>query len=163
MKVNARNKNGTCGIMLVECLAYIAGLAVVMGLSYGAYYRCVTTSNGMRRNATDITEAMQCGERWREDVRRAEGNLSVTEADERQTMRIPRKSGAIIYVFENGAVKRSMDGKKWDSILINVKASQIKKEERKHVVAWRWELELDSRKDARMRPLFTFQAAQKKK
>lgn len=163
MKIFARHRKQNSGIMLLECVAYIAGLAVVMGLAYGAYYRCMATSTGMRRNATDITKVLQCGERWREDVRRATGNLSVTEANERQTMRIPQKSGAVIYIFENGAIKRSMDGKTWSAVLSNVKTTQIKKEERKQVVAWRWEVELSARKEAKVRPLFTFQAVPEKK
>lgn len=163
MKISTRNRKTNSGIMLIECLAYIAGLAVVMGLAYGAYYRCVAASNGMRRNATDITKVLQCGERWREDVRRATGDLSVTEADARQTLRIPQKSGAVLYVFENGAVKRSIDGKTWNAILPNVKASQIKKENRKQVTAWRWEVELAARKEAKVRPLFTFQAVPERK
>lgn len=157
MKILARHRKNS-GFMLIDCLAYLAGLVIVMGLAYGAYYRCVVTSNAMRRNATDIVKALQCGERWREDVRRATGDLSVTEANGRQTARIPQKSGAIIYVFENGTVKRSIDGKKWNAILPNVKASQIEKDERTQVVAWRWEVELNSRKDAKVRPLFTFQS-----
>ena len=163
MTIFPRHRKANSGIMLVECVAYIAGLAVVMSLAYGAYYRCVTASSGMRRNSTDIVKTLQCGERWREDVRRATGDLSVTEANARQTLRIPQKSGAVFYVFENGAVKRSTDGKKWNPILPNVKTSQIKKDERTQVVAWRWEVELAARKDAKVRPLFTFQAVPERK
>lgn len=163
MKIFRRNRKQNSGIMLLECVAYVAGLAVVMGLAYAAYYRCAASSNRMRRNATDITKVLQCGERWREDVRRATGNLFVTNANERQTVRIPQKGGAIIYIFEKGAIKRSVNGTAWNLLLPNVKASQIKKEERKHVVAWRWEVELNARKDAKMRPLFTFLAVSEKK
>src|SRR5688572_8583407 len=130
MKIFAHAQKRNSGIMLLECLTYLAGLVVVMGLAYGAYYRCVASSTGMRRNAADIAKVLQCGERWREDVRLATGNLSVTEANEHQTVRIPQKSGAVIYIFENGTIKRSTDEKKWNSILPNVKASQMKKEDR---------------------------------
>jgi len=163
MKIFALHRKQDSGIMLLECLTYLAGLMVVMGLAYGAYYRCVVSSTGMRKNGTDITKVLQSGERWREDVRNASGNLSVTKANERQTVRIPQKSGTVIYVFENGTVKRSGDEKKWISILSNVKASRFEKEERKQVVAWRWEVELNARKESKMRPLFTFQVAQIRK
>lgn len=162
MKISTRNRKQNSGVLLIECLAYIAGLAVVIGLSYAAYYRCVANSSGARRNATDIANVLHCGERWREDVRNATGNLTVTQANERQTVRIPRKSGAVIYVFENGEIKRSENGTKWNSILKNVKSSHVEKEDRKQVTAWRWEVELNARQDAKVRPLFTFQAAPEK-
>ena len=163
MKILLCHRKRDSGISLIECLAYISGLAIVMGLAYGAYYRCMATSNGMRRNATDIVDALQCGERWREDVRRATGDLSVSEVSGRQTVRIPQKSGVVIYVFENGTIERSADGKNWNAVLPNVKTSQIKKDERKQVVAWRWEVELNSRKDAKVSSALYFRGSSGKK
>ena len=163
MKIVARPGKTIAGIMLIECVAYIAILAVIMGLSYGAYYRTVASSSGMRRNAADITKALQCGERWRDDVRNATGDLSVSQTDQRQVVSIPQKSGEVIYSFENGAIQRSSDGKTWNPILRNVKASQIYQDKRKQGVAWRWEVELNSVKKAKVRPLFTFQAVTAKK
>ena len=143
--------------------AYLAGLVIVMSLAYGAYYRTAAASSGMRRNADDITKTLQCGERWREDVRNATGDLSVSQTDQRQVVSIPQKSGEVIYRFENDTIRRSSDGKTWNPILRNVKASQVFKDNRKQVVAWRWEVELNAVKKAKVRPLFTFQAVSAKK
>ena len=37
MKVIVRSQKKNAGIMLLECMAYISGLAIVMSLAYGAY------------------------------------------------------------------------------------------------------------------------------
>jgi Tfp pilus assembly protein PilE len=59
------------GYSLIECLVYIAVLAVVLNLSFVAYYRYEQHTRSLRRNADDITRALRAGERWREDVRTA--------------------------------------------------------------------------------------------
>ena len=158
-----RFRNHDAGIMLLECVAYIAGLAVVMGLAYAAYYRSLSVSGGIRRNANDITKTLICGERWRDEVRSATGAISVSDGDGNQVVRIPQRSGNLIYRFENGVIQRSSDGKVFDEVLANVKSSEIHRDERKHVIAWRWEIELKAIKKAKVTPLFSFEAVPAKK
>ena len=153
-----RRRNHDTGIMLLECVAYIAGLAVVMGLAYAAYYRSLSVSGDIRRNASDITKTLSCGERWREEIRGATGAIFVSGTDGNQVVRIPQASGDLIYRFENGVIQRSSDGKVFKDVLANVKTSEILRDERKHVIAWRWEIELKAVKKAKVTPLFTFEA-----
>ena len=44
----------TRGYSLIECLVYIAVLAVVLNLSFLAYYRYNQHSNSLRRNAAAL-------------------------------------------------------------------------------------------------------------
>ena len=69
----------TRGYSLIECLVYIAVLAVVLNLSFVAYYRYDQHTHSLRRNADDITRALRAGERWREDVRTASASPHVIE------------------------------------------------------------------------------------
>ena len=59
--------------MLVDCLVYLAIWVVVVGLAFSAFYRCMSYSKNLARNADDIARALKAGERWREDVRAAAG------------------------------------------------------------------------------------------
>ncbi len=45
------------GYSLLECLVYIAVLAVVLNVSFLAYYRYDQHTRNLRRNADDITRA----------------------------------------------------------------------------------------------------------
>jgi type II secretory pathway component PulJ len=142
------------GYSLLECLVYIALLAVVLNLSFSAYYRYDQHTRNLRHNADDITRALRAGERWREDVRTA---IAPPHAIE-NGVSIPQQSGEITYVFANGAIWRQI-GATRALFLKQVKASTISEESRSHVDAWRWELELaSSQKIVLVRPLFTFTA-----
>src|SRR5213593_4873328 len=61
------------GIMLVDCLVYLAIWTVVVGLAFSAFFRCMSYSKNLARNADDIARALKAGERWRQDVRAASG------------------------------------------------------------------------------------------
>ena len=159
----ARNPpQGQQGIMLVDCLVYLAIWAVVVGLALSAFYRSMSYSKNLERNADDIARAMKAGERWRKDVRAASGpfKLVTWETGVAQALHIPQKSGEVIYLFSNGAVLRQRGtNAPWIPALNGVKASRMEKDERQRVVSWRWEVELKNKqKVARVRPLFTFQA-----
>ena len=144
----------TRGYSLIECLVYIAVLAVVLNLSFVAYYRYEQHTRNLRRNADDITRALRAGERWREDVRTAIASPHVME----NGLAIPQQSGEVAYVFANGAVWRQT-GATRVVVLKDVKASTISDDSRPRVNAWRWEMELASpQKAVLVRPLFTFTA-----
>jgi type II secretory pathway component PulJ len=147
------------GYMLIECLVYIAVLAVVMGVAFSAFYRCLSNSRDITRNTDDIVRALQAGEIWRADVRSAAGPLVPVESDDFSALEIPTSSGTVAYVFHDNAVWRKGSEGDAKPMLSGVKASRMVKDQRKKVVCWRWELELGTRKKiVRMRPLFTFQA-----
>ena len=142
------------GYSLIECLVYIAVLAVVLNLSFVAYYRYDQHTRNLRRNADDITRALRAGERWREDVRTAIGSPHVIA----NGLAIPQQSGEVAYLFADGAVWRQT-GATRTIVLKQVKASTISDDSRQRVNAWRWELELASpQKIVLVRPLFTFTA-----
>ena len=139
---------------LIEMLVYIAVLAVVLTLSYAAYYRYDLYTRDLRRNADDIVRTMRAGERWRDDVRNATAPPHAIE----NGVAIPHQSGEIDYVFADGTVWRQVAGVR-SIALRQVKASTISLDHCQHVDAWRWELELTSpKKRVLLRPLFTFTA-----
>src|SRR5690349_18177766 len=59
------------GITLIECLVYISLVFVILGMATVAFYRCFDNMKSLRRNSNDITQALNVGELWREDVRAA--------------------------------------------------------------------------------------------
>ena len=143
---------------LLECLTYIVLFAVVGGVAFSAYYRLDEHWRGFSRNTSDIVKAMQAGERWREDVRRATALPSI---ENESVFRIMQKGGEVRYLFRDGAIWRQTDDQPAPvRILANVKSSTVGADARRQVTAWRWELELKTRRaDATVRPLFTFVAA----
>ncbi len=150
------------GIMLIDCLVYLAIWSVVVGLAFSAFFRSMSYSKNLARNADDIARALKAGERWREDVRAATGpfKLVTGEAGVEQALHIPQKTGEVVYRFIDGAVLRQTGtNAPWIPALSGVKSSRMEKDERQRVVSWRWEVELKNKqKVARVRPLFSFQA-----
>jgi hypothetical protein len=142
-------------MLLMECLVYMALLVVVLGLAYGAYYRCAENSNRLNKNVDDMVRVLQLGERWREDVRTAQ---AVTASEE--SLRLTQSNATVEYVFERNEVWRRAGAQAaLTPFLGGVKASRMEKDERRHVTAWTWEVELAAREKApRYRPLFTFEA-----
>ena len=149
--------------LLIEALVYIAVIVALLGAGYAAMYRCVDSSIALRRNADDITSALHAGERWRADVRAATSQVRGENTDDGQLLSLEGARGAVVYRFTTNAVFRSVSGGPWAHVLEHVKASIMAPDQREHVTAWRWELELQPRakgsvKPSRVRPLFTFLA-----
>jgi type II secretory pathway pseudopilin PulG len=146
------------GWTLIECMVYISLLFIVLGLGYTAMYRSMDASQGLRRNANDITSAMRAGERWRDDVRNATGAIRVEKANEETILRLPQGHNEVSYRFATNSITRRTGQSDWLPVLEHVKNSSFAADQRKTVSAWRWEVELQTyRKSvARMRPLFTF-------
>jgi hypothetical protein len=143
--------------MMVEALIYIGVLFVLLGIGYAALYRCIDHSVALRRNAADISGALQAGERWRADVRAAAGNIRVESSGTDQLLRLPGPRGELQYRFTEGAVSRRLDAGPWITLLTNVVSSQMESDPRRQVTPWRWEVELMSRaKLPQTKPLFTF-------
>ena len=96
------------GIMLVDCLVYIAIWMVVTGLAFSAFYRSLNYTRQLNRYTDDIALTMQVGERWREDIRRATAPLQMVgvESSIAQALHIPQKTNEVIYLFIDGMVLR---------------------------------------------------------
>lgn len=140
---------------LIECLAYMAVFSVVLGVALAAYYRMDEQARAFSRNSDDIIRTMQAGERWRADVRLATTRPRVDAAG---VLHIPLARGEIAYSFRDATVWRvSPADAAPRPFLLNVRASAIQTEVRPQVQAWRWELELETKRtNATLRPLFTF-------
>ncbi|HZV37035.1 MAG TPA: hypothetical protein VFB72_20835, partial [Verrucomicrobiae bacterium] len=64
-------RNHRRGIMLVDCLVYIAVFFVILGVAFKMFYICWDSAKAFRRNTDQIAATLKTGERWRDDVRRA--------------------------------------------------------------------------------------------
>jgi len=155
-----RGRHDRQGMMLLECLVYIGLLFVLLNLAFMVFYRCRDFSIGLRRNADDVLRALNVGERWRQDVRSATGPIRIQSTPTEQLLHIPKTQGEVLYRFGDNELRRRVQaGGPWTVLLPQVKSSRMQSDVRTHVTSWRWELELSqSRKNARVRPLFTFQA-----
>ena len=159
MTITSAKSHGRAGIMLFECLVYIALLFVVTGIAFAAFYSCWENSIRLRNNADDITHTLTVGEQWREDIRRATGPITLENQPDGQRLHVPTKLGDVIYAFTSGRVERKATLGGWIVLLPRVNASKMETDNRTHVKAWRWEVELSPvRAKARLHPLFTFES-----
>jgi len=155
--------DASAGYLLIECLVYIGIFAVLLGISYGALYVCWDYSKALHYATDDINAALHAGERWRADIRNATGKITVETTAAGELLRIPCGTNEVLYRFNDGEIRRQVASSGFSELLLpKVKGSQMVTETRGPVAAWRWELELKSRrKEARLPLLFTFEAAAK--
>jgi hypothetical protein len=162
MKSRPRN-NLAGGYLLDEALIYIGALLVLMTVGYIALYHCLDNSVALRRSADDIARAMQAGERWRGDVRLADRAVRLETDAQTRTLVLQGKRQRVAYRYADGVVYRRVEDGPWVRFLERVKVSEMQADHRGAITAWRWELELQPRttasvKPGRIRPLFTFLA-----
>jgi hypothetical protein len=147
------------GYLLVECLIYIAVLAVVIEVAFSAFYRCLDNSRGLVRNSNDIRRVLDLGERWRVDVRKAVDTPRIVEGDGYTALEIPQVDSLVAYVLADRSIWRKEGDSSPKEVLNGVKAAIFVKDPRANVVCWRCELELTTKKkNVHVRPLFTFEA-----
>ena len=160
--MNPRVSTSRCqrGIALLDCLVYIALLALILGLAFACFYETTQHTRRLANNTSDIGRTLQAGERWREDVRHATELPRLESARDETLLVLPQTNGVVRYAFRNGAVLRQTSAStNWIDALPNVKRSEMICDQRSHVIVWRWELELQSQRGKRhLIPLFTFQA-----
>lgn len=151
---------GKSAYLLIEALVYIAVSVILIGVAYAAFYQCVENSLGLRRSTDDIANALHAGELWRADVRAGREQIRFTGAETNSIFVLSGGQGEIAYQTTTNAVLRRVGSGPWFPVLGNVKSSTMVSEAREHVTVWRWEVELHqrSKKQGRMRPLFTFMA-----
>ncbi len=150
------------GIVLIECLVYIAVFAILLGIGTAAFYFCWDHTRATIFTATEIESALRAGETWRTDVRAATGKISVTTTADGETVKIPGRGGSVVYRFGGGELRREIPTRHYSRLLLEkVKISETRATPRAGVTAWRWELEVTPRrKEAHFPLLFTFEAAQ---
>jgi hypothetical protein len=150
-----RNRRREQGLLLGECLVYMALLVVVLNLAVLAYNRCAANSKRLDRNVDDVVRALQAGERWRDDIRAA---LAVDASED--SLRLTQSNATVDYVFDGHAVwRRANAGAPLARFLPAVKLSRMEKDVRRQVTAWSWKVELLTRgAPERFRPFFTFEA-----
>lgn len=160
MRTTGSSRLRARGIALIDCLVYIALMALIFGLAFAAFIETVHHSTELDRLATATVRALHAGEQWREDIRRARGKPAVSTIDGVEEFRLATVSHEIAYAFRDGAVlRRAGSTGPWLEVATGVKVSRFSEDPRKHVAAWRWEIELATRKDVRgFRRVFTFQA-----
>ncbi len=148
------------GIMITECLVYIAVFGILLGIGTAAFYFCWDHSKALIYATDDIAAALRAGEHWRADVRAATGKISVETMANGEVVRIPEAGKEIIYRFESGEVRREFSASNISQLLLpKVKSSQMAAAARGDVAAWCWELELTERRKETLLPLrFTFEA-----
>ena len=154
-----RRSSALCrGVTFIELLVYVSVLLVVLAVAGNALYQGMKQSAALRRNAEDIATALRAGERWRTDVRAATGPIRVTSEADGQTVRIPTAETEVVYAFRDSAIWRGSDLSVPQKPLVpRAAASRVMMDDPSSA---RWELELQSRSEsAKVRPLFTFQAA----
>jgi hypothetical protein len=159
-KMARRRPSLAPAFLLIEALVYMSVLVVLLAVGYAALYRAMDNSIALRHNADDIASALRSGERWRADLRSATGEIQSETAPGEQVIRVPSGRGEITYRFVTNAVLRRVGDGPWAGLLDNVKISVMRPDPRRQVTAWRWELELETRRKTttRIRPLFTFVA-----
>jgi hypothetical protein len=155
-------RRSLAGILLTECMVYIAVFAILTSIGMAAFYLCWEHSNAMVYATDDIDAALRAGEHWRADVRQAGGKISIEQTTNGQLVRIPESGREIDYRFASGQVRREIPAVgRSDLILPKVNTSRMTSELREGVTAWRWELELiQRRKETQLPLLFTFEAVQ---
>jgi Tfp pilus assembly protein FimT len=143
------------GYLLLELLVFMALMVLILNVAYAAFWRCADNAKRLQQNADDILAAVQAGERWRDDIRLARGAVLETNG-----VNIIQSGDTVEYRFDQQAVWRhSTQTGQTIRLLSNVKSSAMRPEVRRQIRAWRWEVELQSRKTPpNLRPLFTFEA-----
>jgi len=145
------------GIMLVECLIYLAITALLVGLGMALFIRCLNAASDLSRNADEIARTLSVGERWRADLRRATAPPRLAP-DNSAELIIPQAQGPVTYLVADDAIwRRDAPDVAWIRLLERVTHAEWNPDQRGPVTAWHFDLELKTRRPgARVRPLFSF-------
>jgi hypothetical protein len=146
---------GASGIVLLDLLVYISLLAIVLVLAGVVFDRGMRESTAIQRNVADIERTLKAGERWRADMRAATAPVRLEKIDGHDVLIIPHGNEQLLYRLGEKDIRRGNE-----VALAGVKTARMIEERRGQVVAWRWEIELEQRRqEGKLRPLFTFLAA----
>jgi hypothetical protein len=155
MIIRSANNHHPRGILLIDLLVFISLVGFILILVAIVFDRFLNQSSSLRRNISDIDRALKAGERWRADIRAA----TATPQFNANALTIPHEAGNLIYTLGTNVTRKSANSELIETVLTGVRTNQIILEQRAHAAVWRWEIELDQRrKNAKVRPLFTFMA-----
>ncbi len=152
------------GILLAECLVYIAVFFILFGIATATFYVCWNHTHAIVYAADQVESAVRAGEHWRTDIRAATGPISVETADNGETIHIPENGREILYRFHDHQVERQATSSPTPEVILHlVKSSDMKADIRGGVAGWRWEVEVSPRrKETHFPLLFTFEAVPNK-
>ena len=156
-------RGGQRGLMLIDCIAYLALFGLILSMALLAFYRAHDNTNHLTRNTAEVIRALHAGERWREDVRTSVTPPRLEVVGGESIFHLEPTNGVVRYVWRDGVILRqAAPNTNWVAWLFPVTSSGMQREARTKVVTWRWEIELISRKKIpQVRPLLTFQAVSK--
>ena len=145
----------------MECMVYVSVFAILLGGATTVFYFSWDHTQAVVHTTDEIASALHAGERWRADVRAATGKITIETSATGEVVQIPEGERAVSYRFKSGQVSRQVSGPGSPQVLLaHVKTSEMKPDARGTVSAWRWEVELLSRrKEANLPLLFMFEAA----
>jgi Tfp pilus assembly protein FimT len=157
MKLLSNKRAGSRGVLLIECIVYMAVFTVLLGIATMAFFHCWDASKDFGRDVDAVERSVQAGERWRADIRGATGPVEKTAVNGGEMVRIPQARGEVVYAFAGSEIRRRADHRE-TVVLSHIKLSRMQPEARSFGEIWRWELELETKHAKRpLRPLFTFE------
>jgi competence protein ComGF len=160
MKTCHRSHGFDRGILLLECLVYMALLVATTAVVFSMVFRFWGGTKRLQQDADDIVRTMHLGEQWRADVRAALKPVELTQNESNQTSRVTLPGGEVTYSFLHGEIRREVGGAQNQTWLSHVKTSEMRSDKRQGINVYRWELELISGKNnPHLHPLFFFEAA----
>src|SRR5581483_2470133 len=110
MKLNFPNSKSRHGIMLIECMVYLAVFVVLLGVGFSSFYLLWDNSMALQRTTDDIGNALRAGEAWRADVRDATGKIQIENDSDGLVLKIPRGKSEIDYRFSDNSICRKNAG-----------------------------------------------------
>lgn len=106
MKLPPTKSRKCSGILLIQCLVYLAVFAILLTGAMTVLYFCWNHSEALIGATEQIHSALYTGERWRDDVRGATGKISMETTATGETVTIPEGKGDVRYYFGSGQVSR---------------------------------------------------------
>lgn len=148
------------GILLLECVVYIAVFVIILTGAMAAFYLCWDNSKALIYTSDDVSRVLQVGEGWRADVRAATGRITVETTVDGDRVVIPAGKKQIVYRVAAGEMRREVPSTTDTRVLLTrVQTSSMKPAGRGAVDAWRWDVSLSARRNQVHLPLqFTFEA-----
>ncbi|MFT4691018.1 MAG: hypothetical protein ACKVHO_16565 [Verrucomicrobiia bacterium] len=146
------------GFMLVQALVYIPIMAFLIYVAIDAALTLKKGTRGMQSGATRVTTAMNAGELWRADIRRATRPPQITNSTNSSALTIDHGTNSVVWSHAEGQIWRQADtNSPRVTVMRDVFSSDFHPDERKHVSAWNWDLELNrARPKAKTMPLYSF-------
>jgi hypothetical protein len=144
------------GTSLIEALIYCSLITIILNMAFIVYFESQSNHIQLQNFTTQIVRTLEIGEDWREDIRRASQQPTLTKDG---ALKITHAKLQTVYSFKNGILWKKKDGAEPIAVLRGIKSFRFVKDNRKFVQAWRCELELlPTGKTSKTRRVFTFES-----